>query len=387
MLTLPQVATTPEIDMLLKQRTVVALGVSGGKDSIACLIAVHRYLNSIGFQGPRTAVHADLGSVEWEQSVIKCQEAADKLGWKLEVVKRAAGGMMERWLKRWENNVERYIDLSCVQLILPWSTPSMRFCTSELKSAVIRSHLKRTYPDFNILNATGVRRQESSNRAKMPVAKHEPLAARRGFEAYQWNPIIEWDVGSVWAAIASEGLDPHEAYTRYGMTRVSCRWCIMSSAGDAYNASLDEAGHPLYRQMVDLEIDSTFAFQSNKWLGDVNPSLLSSETLDRLALAKQVSLRRKALEAAIPKHLLYTKGWPTCIPTFEEATQLAEIRSEVAAGVGLTIKCSTPESIIQRYEELMEQMRLKGGVAANESAGPVQLIPALQIQPQQLSFL
>ncbi|SBW84360.1 hypothetical protein PVE_R2G0331 [Pseudomonas veronii 1YdBTEX2] len=386
MSSLPPVATTPEIDMLLKQRTVVALGVSGGKDSIACLIAVHRYLDSIDFQGLRTAVHADLGSVEWDQSLVKCQEAADKLGWKLEVVKRAAGGMMERWLKRWENNIQRYIDLSCVQLILPWSTPSLRFCTSELKSSVIRSHLKRAYPDFNILNATGVRRQESSNRAKMPVAKHEPLAARRGFEAYQWNPIIEWDVEAVWAAIASEGLEPHEAYTRYNMTRVSCRWCIMSSAGDAYNASLDEAGHPLYRQMVDLEIDSTFAFQSNKWLGDVNPALLSPETLDRLALAKQVSLRRKALEAAIPKHLLYSKGWPTCIPTFEEAKLLAEIRSEVASGVGLTIKCSTPESIIQRYEELMEQMRLKGGVAAEEGESAIQLIPALQIQPQQLSF-
>lgn len=386
MLTLPQVASTSEIDMLLKQNTVVAVGVSGGKDSIACLIAVHRYLDGVGFKGPRTAVHADLGSVEWDQSLIKCQEAADKLGWKLEVVKRAAGGMMERWLKRWENNVERYIDLSCVQLILPWSTPSMRFCTSELKTAVIRSHLKRTYPDFNIVSVTGIRRQESSNRAKMPIAKHEPLGARRGLEAYQWNPIIEWDVEAVWAAIASEGLEPHEAYTRYNMTRVSCRWCVMSSSGDAYNASLDVAGHPLYRQMVDLEIASTFAFQSKKWLGDVNPALLSSETLDRLAQAKQVSLRRKELEAAIPKHLLYTKGWPTCIPTFEEATLLAEIRSEVAAGVGLTVKCSTPQSIIQRYEELMEQMRLKGGVAARADVGVIQLIPAMQIQSQQLSF-
>lgn len=55
--------------------------------------------------------------------------------------------------------------------------------------------------------------------------------------------------------------------------------------------------------------------------------------------------------------------------------------------MGLTIKCSTPESIIQRYEELMEQMRLKGGVAAEEGESAIQLIPALQIQPQQLSFL
>lgn len=325
------------------------------------------------------------GSVEWSQSLSKCQEAAYKLGWGLEVVERAAGGMMDRWQVRWDNNVQRYIDLSCVQLILPWSTPGMRFCTSELKTAPIRSALKKLFPDYNIVNATGIRREESANRAKMPVAKHEPHSARRGFDAYQWNPIIDWKVGDVWAAIAGEGLEPHEAYTRFNMTRVSCRWCIMSSAPDLYNATLDGAGHPLYRQMVGLEVESTFAFQSNKWLGDVNPSLLDGETRDRLQRAKQVSLRRKALEAAIPKHLLYVKGWPTCIPTYQEATQLAEIRSQVAADVGINIKCASQHSIIERYEELMLVKKMKDDTPWND-AESVELIPAMQIQPQQLSF-
>ena len=146
MLALPPVATTPEIDILLKQKTVVAVGVSGGKDSVACLIAVHRYLDSIGFEGPRCAVHADLGSVEWEQSLIKCQEVADKLGWRLEVVQRPAGGMMERWLKRWDNTIQRYMDLSCVQLILPWSTPSMRFCTSKCRQHFFRINEQSSSP-------------------------------------------------------------------------------------------------------------------------------------------------------------------------------------------------------------------------------------------------
>ena len=42
------------------------------------------------------------------------------------VVRRAAGDMMDRWLKRWSNNLARYVNLNCVKLILPWSTPSMR---------------------------------------------------------------------------------------------------------------------------------------------------------------------------------------------------------------------------------------------------------------------
>ena len=126
---LPTVATTPEVEAMLARNAVVAIGVSG-KDSDACAIATSEYLDSIGHTGPRLLIHADLGSVEWRQSQQKCQELADTLGWELKTVARKAGGMMERWQTRWENNVERYNNLSCVKLILPWSTPSMRFCTS-----------------------------------------------------------------------------------------------------------------------------------------------------------------------------------------------------------------------------------------------------------------
>jgi hypothetical protein len=51
--------------------------------------------------------------------------------------------MLALWQGRWANNLTRYRDLLCVKLILPWSTPSMRFCTSELKTAVIASALKK----------------------------------------------------------------------------------------------------------------------------------------------------------------------------------------------------------------------------------------------------
>ncbi|WP_454872978.1 hypothetical protein [Paraburkholderia xenovorans] len=54
--------------------------------------------------------------------------------------------MLARWQKRWENNVTRYRELSCVLLILLWSTPSMRFCTSELKTAVITERAEEALP-------------------------------------------------------------------------------------------------------------------------------------------------------------------------------------------------------------------------------------------------
>lgn len=381
----PPVSTTTEIDLLLARDSVVAVGLSAGKDSISCLIAVDRHLNEIGHRGPRVAVHSCLGRIEWPLVIEKCQEACDKLGWELLVVRRNAGDMMDRWLVRWENNVKRYIELSCVQLILPWSTPGMRFCTSELKTIVIRNNLKRIYPKHNIVNATGIRREESANRAKMPVAKYEPQSVRKGYDGYQWNPIIEWKIGDVWAAMEDCGIEPHHAYTEFKMSRLSCTFCIMSNAQDMVNSSSCPSNHDIYREMVDLEVTSTFSFQSNKWLADVNPSLLSSDILDQLQIAKKVSIERKVLEAGIPKHLLYASGWPTCIPNMSEAAQLAEIRSAVAEGVGLSIGFTDADSIIRRYEELMAIKIAKGGHPL-EDTSPT-LIPALQIlEQQQLSF-
>ena len=63
------VATTPEINSLLASNAPVAWGVSGGKDSVALALAGQAYLDSIGHTGPRVLVHADLGRIEWQDSL------------------------------------------------------------------------------------------------------------------------------------------------------------------------------------------------------------------------------------------------------------------------------------------------------------------------------
>jgi tRNA(Ile)-lysidine synthase TilS/MesJ len=82
------VALTVEVDSLLQSNCVVAIGVSGGKDSDACALAVDRHLNSIGHSGPRLLVHSHLGSVEWVDSLSSCRRLADRIGWELMVVQR-----------------------------------------------------------------------------------------------------------------------------------------------------------------------------------------------------------------------------------------------------------------------------------------------------------
>lgn len=354
------------MDELLAAHAPVAMGVSGGKDSSALAFALSEYLDGVGHTGPRILVHSDLGRVEWRQSLPACQKLAERLGLELAVVRRPGGGLMERWRSRWRANVLRYADLLCVKLILPWSTASMRFCTSELKTDVICRHLVKRFPGRTIVSATGIRREEgrgrSSGRAVAPACKPQPKlsSATHRTSGVDWHPILEWSVSDVLALLAARQFPLHEAYTRFGSTRVSCAFCILASRGDLRAAASCGDNADVYREMVRLEADSTFSFQDSHWLGDVAPHLLDRETLDRLSAAKQLAEMREAQEARIPAHLLYEKGWPKVMPTAAEAELLADVRRRVSALVGIPINYTDADSVAARYRELIEARRRKG---------------------------
>lgn len=349
------VVTDATVDTLLAANAPVAIGVSGGKDSCTLAFATVAHLDAIGHTGPRVLVHSDLGRVEWRDSLPTCERLADALGLELVVVRRKAGDMMDRWLTRWKNNVARYAELSCVKVILPWSTPSMRFCTSELKTAVIWAELARRFPGQTIVSAAGIRREESTNRAKAPISKSVGRFAknRRGTRGLDWNPILEWTTRDVFAHLEANSFALHEGYTRYGMTRISCAFCIMGSVGDIAASASCPDNAAIYREMVELEIVSGFAFQGARWLGDVAPHLLTDVQRTELEIAKAIAARRAAIEAMIPAHLLYTAGWPTCMPTQAEAELLCAVRREVAALLGLAVKYTEPAALLARYAELM----------------------------------
>lgn len=350
---------------LLAAGSPVAIGVSGGKDSCAAALATVEHLDAIGHTGPRVLVHADLGDkdpsldVEWSDSLPACERLAAATGLELMIVRRTAGGMMKRWQKRWSNNVARYADLRCVRVILPWSTPSMRFCTSELKSAPIASALVRRFPGQRIISACGIRREEGNGRKKSPrtnastSAKNKRLTNKRAkTSGLDWNPIAAWTAGDVFAYCASRGFQMHEGYA-LGMTRISCVFCIMQGQDDQRIAASILAHVPLFRTVVRLEIDSTFGFQGSHWLADVAPQHLDADMLAELAASKARAARRVAIEKRIPKHLLYTKGWPRVMPTDAEAEGLASVRREIAALYGMTVRYTDADAVRARYAELM----------------------------------
>jgi 3'-phosphoadenosine 5'-phosphosulfate sulfotransferase (PAPS reductase)/FAD synthetase len=357
------VETTPAVLSRLSAGAAIAIAVSGGKDSVAAALATCEFLDGMGHTGPRILMHADLGDpdpaldVEWSDSLATCERLATHLGLELVIARRPAGGMMKRWLTRWKNNVARYSDMRCVRLILPWSTPKMRFCTSELKSAPMASALVKRFPGQVIISACGVRRSESGERANAPTSKVNSRLTNkaRKTSGLDWNPIAHWDEVDVYAYCASRGFALHDGYTHHQMSRISCRFCIMQNKADMEISAKVPAHLPLLRTMVNLEITSTFAFQGAKWLADVAPHVLDADTLARLADAKVRAARREELERAIPKHLLYTKGWPTVMPTHAEAELLCRIRRDVAALMGLTVKYTEPEALLARYAELMAE--------------------------------
>lgn len=372
------ITTTPHIDALIRSGSPVAIGVSGGKDSDAAAFATVDYLDALGHTGPRVLIHSDLGRVEWSESLPQCERLAARLSLELIVVRRPSGDMMDRWLTRWANNVERYINLQCVKVILPWSTASMRFCTSELKTAIICRELARRFPGQTILSVAGIRREESPNRAKAePMKRQNKLTRRIGpteqTEGYDWLPILDWTLDEVRALHIERDFPLHEAYRTN--SRVSCMFCILGSQADLRATTTWEQSHALYREMVDLEIESTFAFQDAGWLGDLAPHLLSEAQQIRLGNAKRKAAARERAEAQIPAHLLYTKGWPTCMPTEAEARLLARVRREVGALLGLPMLYTDAESVRERYRELMTE----AGHDLTEYSGPAQLA--------QLSFM
>lgn len=343
-----EIASCLDIDALIVANAPVAIGVSGGKDSQAAALATFAHLDRIGHVGPRILIHADLGTVEWKDSLPVCELLAAHLGADLIIVRRKAGGLMERWESRWASSVERYQSLSTVTLVPCWSTPAMRFCTSEMKTHVITAELKRRFRGQTIINVTGVRRAESAARSKATIAS--PDATSR---IWSWRPIIEWSEAEVFAAIDGSGLAAHPAYRDFGMSRVSCRYCIMSNLTDMTAASAQPESHDIYRRMVRLECESTFAFQGSRWLGDVASHILDDTAKISLAAAKAAAMRRMKAEARITKPMLYVKGWPTRMLTDQEADLLAEVRKDVADAIGLKPTFQDRESIHARYAELL----------------------------------
>lgn len=332
--------------------------LSGGKDSAATSHGAMALLDSLGHpRSLRSAIHADLGRAEWRSTPAMVEATAAALGLELLVVRRGAGDMVARWETRFANAKSRYTNLETYNLIGPWSQANKRFCTSELKAQVIGPALARRFKGETIVSVVGIRREESTNRAKTAISKIDTRYAkpgnRSGTRMLTWHPGVDMTKAEVFSCHERHGLPLHEAYRVYGSSRLSCAFCVLASIGDLRAATRAAGNVELYRHLVDMEAGSTFSFQPERWLADVAPSLLSPGLQADIETAKRDAQQRRQIEAAMPPELRYVKGWPPREPTADEAAAIAAARLPILQRHGLEIVYPTAAAIARRFEELI----------------------------------
>ena len=282
---LPGIALTPEIIGAIRAGAWIVFNLSGGKDSSAAMAAVNLFLDLVGHpRERRMAIHADLGRAEWATTPETVQRIAAEAGMPLTVVRRAAGDLVDRWIQRFESGKRRYAALETYNLIGPWSSASLRFCQSEMKAAVIGPAVARMHQGEQIISVLGLRRDESHNRASIPIAKADERYAkagnRHGTTMMTWHPIADWTSSDVFHAHRMLGILLHEAYSTWGSSRLSCRYCIFASLQDLEASAAATSNAEVYRELVGIEARSTFPFQPTRWLADVAPRLLSAPLRD-----------------------------------------------------------------------------------------------------------
>lgn len=225
-------ALPPKAQELLSAGALFVVNHSAGKDSQAMLIKIREW----GVPDTQILlIHADLGDVEWAGNVDHIQRSAPGLPL---VVAKARRGLLQMVEER-----------------RMFPSPSQRQCTSDLKRGPCEREIRRylnAHPEFGgfVVNCMGMRAEESASRARKEAWKRNAKNSVAGREWFDWLPIHTMTADEVFAAIRAAGQQPHPIYAA-GMTRLSCCFCIMASAGDLTTAA--RLNPALYRRYVELE--------------------------------------------------------------------------------------------------------------------------------------
>ena len=219
---------------LIDRGALVAMNTSGGKDSQAMTILLARQVPV----DQLVAVHAPLAEAEWP-GTIEHIEATLPAGIPLILAPIASG---ETLLQRIERR-GRFPDRR------------RRYCTSDFKRTPIERELRRylkANPQFRgrIVNAMGIRRDESADRARRTPWQFNHRNSRAGRTWYDWLPIFDLDEAQVFETIRAAGQTPHPVYN-LGLSRCSCSFCILASRADLTRAA--QLRPDLYRRYVALE--------------------------------------------------------------------------------------------------------------------------------------
>lgn len=239
----------------------IVVNSSAGKDSQTALRKVVHLADAQGVSRDRIVVsHQCLGLMEWPGTRELMQEQADYYGLRTEISKYR------------NREGENLTLLDYVRKRGKWPDASNRYCTSEFKRGPAGRIITKLYREDpgHILNILGFRAEESTARAKRLVFdRYDRLCTKRR-EVWDWLPIHNWTAQEVWDDIYDSGVRHHWAYD-LGMSRLSCRFCILASQGDLRIAA--KANPKLLDTYCDLEEEIGHTFQNGSSLNDLRASL------------------------------------------------------------------------------------------------------------------
>lgn len=255
----------------LEEYDLVAILLSGGKDSIVC------YYKLLELGVPKEKMefwHHDIDGghpsrrMDWRctqnyvKSFAEAEEVSLRLSWRVngffgELYRIGASEPVEwmepdtgeirqcrlsqNYLKCQEikhhatEDMEDQLKALGYRMKFPAKTGdlSRRWCSAYLKIMVadtVVSNLEKTRSDVKVLVVSGERRGESKGRSKYNEMEiHRTNAEKKEHRlVHQWRPVIDYSEKDVWEILKRHKVNPHPCY-RAGWNRCSCAMCIFST--------------------------------------------------------------------------------------------------------------------------------------------------------------
>lgn len=247
--------------MSLRKFRWIVINSSGGKDSVAALVAMMQMAHAQGIPRDRFVVsHQDLGDMEWPGVKELVQKQADVFGLRTEFSKYRNKEGQELTL------------LDYVRKRGKWPSSKQRYCTSDFKrgpGSRIITKLRREDPG-HILQVFGFRSDESPSRKRKEVMTQNKRISTKRWEVWDYLPIHRMTEEDVYNTCKQYQMPMHPAY-ELGMPRLSCCFCIF-----APKAALMVAGKhnpELLDDYVEVEQEIGHTFRQDLTLESVRDDL------------------------------------------------------------------------------------------------------------------
>ncbi len=273
------------ISQMIRDGALFICNHSGGKDSQA----MYKLLSTLIPSEQLIVIHAHLPGVEWEGVIPHIQKTINHEFFNVQADKSFFQMVDHRQM---------------------WPSKQYRTCTSDLKTSPINKLMRKLSRERGykqIVHCIGLRAQESSERKKkriISINKKETNSLRR---VIHWLPIHKYTLNQVWQSYSSSTEDWHRRIRLYkagdidaaledwpfhwvyaaGMTRLSCKVCILAGLRDLLTSSeLDPENFNDY-VIKEKEINHCFRMPQNgklKFLDQALNDYKKKHSTDQLTL-------------------------------------------------------------------------------------------------------